>query len=145
MEKASYVFEFLEQMTRTDESKVFYVLVVLCIVMIADFVLGTAAAWVNPSIRFESAEGINGIIRKVGTLLLFVICIPLSVLIPGHAGVAALYVLYTGYLVMEMASVVENLRKLGVRVEPLEAFARMLGANRGADIKTGEKKEDKNE
>ena len=107
---------------------------VLSVLMIVDFLLGTVAAWRNASIKFTSSEGINGILRKVGSLVLLAVCIPLSVLIPAKAGIMALSVLYMGYIVMEFASVLENLRKLGVKIEGLQTLAeKFLGANKNKD------------
>lgn len=126
------VFDFFNSCVATQENKVFYMLSVLCVLMIIDFILGTAAAWRNPTIKFNSGDGINGIIRKLGSLVLLGMCIPLSVLIPASAGIAALSVLYAGYIVMEFASVLENLRKLGLDVSGLQKFAEsFLGANAG--------------
>ena len=128
------IFKFFQSCVASEESKVFYMLTVLSVLMIIDFLLGTAAAWRNASIKFTSSEGINGILRKVGSLILLAICIPLSVLIPAQAGIMALSVLYMGYIVMEFASVLENLRKLGVKIEGLQTFAeKFLGANKNKD------------
>lgn len=128
------VFEFFQSCVASDESRVFYMLSVLCVLMIIDFILGTAGAWRNANIKFTSAEGINGILRKLGSLALLAVCIPLSVLIPAGAGVAALMVLYGGYITMEFASILENLRKLGVSTSYLQTFAeKFLGANKNKE------------
>ena len=69
-----------------------------------------------------SQRGIDGILRKLASILVLVCCIPVSALVPAEAGLAALIVLYLGYLVMELASVVENLSKLGAPVSGLKRF-----------------------
>ena len=94
--------------------------------MIVDFVTGTVAAWRNPKIKFNSQEGINGILRKVVSIIVLVACIPVSVLIPADMGIAALSVLYVGYLLMEFKSILENLGKLGVITSPLEGFVEKI-------------------
>lgn len=132
MVNSENVFSFFRDCVATQESKVFFLLAILCVVMIVDFLLGSVAAWRNPNINFNSSEGINGIIRKIGSLVVMLIVIPLSVLVPGGTGIAALSVLYIGYIVMEFASILENLRKLGVDISPLQKFAeKVLGANGG--------------
>ena len=116
------LFNTLEQAVSTSEGKALYILVLICIAMILDFLLGSFAAWRDPSVKFTSGRGIDGILRKLASILVLVCCIPVSALVPAEAGLAALIVLYLGYLVMELASVVENLSKLGAPVSGLKRF-----------------------
>ena len=94
--------------------------------MILDFASGTLAAWVNPDIEFKSKMGINGIIRKIASIVLLVFFIPISVVVPGVVGVATLYTLYLGYLAMEMRSIFENYKKFGFETGPLQAVLDLL-------------------
>lgn len=121
-EKALIIFDFLRHSTNTMEGKALYILAVVCVLMIIDFLTGSLAAWRSPKIKFCSQEGINGILRKVCSIIVLVACIPIAVLIPAGAGLAALIVLYVGYMIMEFASIIENLEKLGVPVAPLSTF-----------------------
>ena len=116
------LFSALEQAVSTSEGKALYILVLICIAMILDFLLGSFAAWRDPQVKFTSQRGIDGILRKLASILVLVCCIPVSALVPAEAGLAALIVLYLGYLVMELASVVENLSKLGAPVSGLLKF-----------------------
>lgn len=138
-EKAMFIFDFLRHSTDTMEGKALYILSIVCVLMIIDFITGSLAAWRSPSIKFCSQEGINGILRKVCSIIVLVACIPIAVLIPTGAGVAALIVLYVGYLVMEFASIIENLEKLGVPVAPLSTFFRKIECE--VNHKCDEKKE----
>ena len=115
---AAQVFAWFNQHVATLEGKVLYILALICIAMIVDFLVGSLAAWRSPDERFASQRGINGILRK----LVLVCCMPVSALIPADAGLMALCVLYVGYLMMELASIVENLDRLGVNVGPLKRF-----------------------
>ena len=119
---AVYLFDWLRHLVATNEGKVLYILALICVAMIVDFLVGSLAAWRNPNIKFTSQKGIDGILRKLASILVLVVCIPVSALIPAEAGIIALIVLYLGYLVMELASIVENLDNLGVPVAPLRAF-----------------------
>lgn len=116
------LFSALEQAVSTSEGKALYILVLICIAMILDFLLGSFAAWRDPQVKFTSRRGIDGILRKLASILVLVCCIPVSALVPAEAGLAALIVLYLGYLVMELASVVENLSKLGAPVGNIRKF-----------------------
>ena len=120
------LFSALEQAVSTSEGKALYILVLICIAMILDFLLGSFAAWRDPQVKFTSQRGIDGILRKLASILVLVCCIPVSALVPAEAGLAALIVLYLGYLVMELASVVENLSKLGAPVGKLKRFIENL-------------------
>ena len=116
------LFNTLEQAVSTTEGKALYILVLICIAMILDFLLGSFAAWRDPSVKFTSGRGIDGILRKLASILVLTLCIPVSALIPQGAGTFALIVLYLGYLVMELASVIENLERLGAPVSGLQKF-----------------------
>lgn len=116
------LFDLLARATATAESRVLYLLALLCILMALDFLLGSLAAWRNPAVKFSSQEGINGILRKLASILVLAVCIPVSALIPQGTGLVALAVLYVGYLVLELASIVENLDQLGVPVGALKRF-----------------------
>ena len=116
------LFSALEQAVSTSEGKALYILVLICIAMILDFLLGSFAAWRDPQVKFTSQRGIDGILRKLASILVLVCCIPVSALIPQGTGTFALIVLYLGYLVMELASVIENLSKLGAPVSGLKRF-----------------------
>ncbi|WP_303765629.1 phage holin family protein [Abiotrophia defectiva] len=120
------MFTYLRQLTETDDSKILFILAVICGAMILDFASGTLAAWVNPDIEFKSKMGINGIIRKIASIVLLVFFIPISVVVPGVIGVATLYTLYLGYLAMEMRSIFENYKKFGFETGPLQAVLDLL-------------------
>lgn len=133
---AAQLFELLRQATETPENKVLYLLALICVAMIVDFLLGSLAAWRNPAVKFSSQEGINGILRKLASILVLAVCIPVSALIPQGTGLVALAVLYIGYLVLELASIVENLDQLGVPVGALKRFIENV-----SNSVTGDKKE----
>lgn len=120
------MFTYLRQLTQTDDSKILFILALICGAMILDFASGTLAAWVNPDIEFKSKMGINGIIRKIASIVLLVFFIPISVVVPGVVGVATLYTLYLGYLAMEMRSIFENYKKFGFETGLLQAFMDLL-------------------
>ena len=95
----------------------------ICIAMTIDFISGTIAAKINPEIEFKSKIGINGILRKVASIVL--LFHSLAPLVPGGAGVGLLYVLYVGYLMMEIKSIFENYQKMGVVTELFEDFIKI--------------------
>lgn len=117
-----HYFDYLNGLLETDDTKVVYLIGLIAVMMIIDYLTGCYAAWSSPKIDFRSKEGINGIVRKLASLLLLIVCVPLSVLLPAGVGVASLYVLYAGYLFAEFTSVLENFKKLGLNIGPFENF-----------------------
>jgi len=120
------VFKYLDQFVADADHKAIYVLMLICIAMGIDFLSGTIAAKINPDIEFLSKVGINGILRKVASMVLLMFFIPLAPLIPGGAGVGLIYVLYVGYLLMELKSILENYKKMGIGTELFEDFIEKL-------------------
>ena len=125
------LFEWLRQFIETEDGKILFILTMIVSAMIIDFLTGTIAAKVNSNITFNSKVGINGILRKLASISIMVFFIPLSVLIPAGAGVALVYTLYIGYLVMELKSIAENLGKMGVDIETLKDIIDLLSKNKG--------------
>ncbi|HEP1809071.1 TPA: phage holin family protein, partial [Streptococcus suis] len=64
-----------------------------------------------PGIEYKSKIGINGLIRKMMGIILLTVLIPMSVLLPEQTGVAFLYTIYVGYLILTFKSLVENYGK----------------------------------
>ena len=108
------MIEFLINLLQTEDTKILFILALIAISMILDFATGTIAAKINNNIKFESQKGINGILRKICSMIVMIFFIPLSVLVPEGIGTTLVYVLYLGYLVMEVTSVLENLKKMGI-------------------------------
>lgn len=117
---------YLERYVVDADTKAIYVLMLICIAMIIDFLSGTFAAKINPEIEFKSKVGINGILRKIASMALLMFFILLAPLIPGGVGVALVYTLYIGYLIMELKSILENYKKMGIVTEMFEDFIKNI-------------------
>ena len=76
------LFQTLAQAASTTEGKALYLLALLCLTMALDFLLGSLAAWRDPQVKFTSGRGIDGILRKLASILVLTLCIPVSALIP---------------------------------------------------------------
>lgn len=120
------MFDFLEHFLVDADHKAIYVLTLICVAMIIDFLSGSLAAKINSEIKFLSKVGINGILRKIASMVLLMFFVPLAPLIPGGAGVGLLYVLYVGYLMMELKSIFENYQKMGIGTELFEDFIKTI-------------------
>ena len=111
------MFDYLKHLMDTEDSKILFIITLITLAMVFDFITGTIAAKINKEITFNSKAGINGILRKICSIFLLIYFIPLSVLIPDGTGVLLLYTLYLGYLLMELKSIMENFNKMGLNVE----------------------------
>ncbi|GMX69144.1 TPA: phage holin family protein [Streptococcus equi subsp. equi] len=120
------MFIFLRQLIQTQDGKILFTLGAIAVAMMIDFLTGTVAAKINPNIDFRSKEGINGILRKICSIALMIFFIPLSILLPNDTGVAFLYVMYVGYLLFELKSIIENLNKMGIDVALFKQFIDMF-------------------
>lgn len=106
------LFDTLHKFIESDEGLVFYILGIIAVMEIVDFISGTFAAIINPKIEYKSKVGINGLMRKIVGLFLLIILVPMSVLLPRQAGVAFLYTIYVGYMIMIFKSLIENYGKM---------------------------------
>ena len=106
------------------EQKIIYLLSLLSVAMIIDFISGVYAAKLHKEIT--SKRGINGIIRKVASMILLVFFLPVSLIIPGQTGIVLLSVLYLGYLFMEIQSILENYQKIGIDTHYLQKILTKL-------------------
>ena len=107
------IFEFFRTCTSTQECRVLFVLALIAIAMVVDFITGTIAAFVNPDIDFKSKAGINGILRKIASMMVLIVFLPISTLLPNGTDMALICTLYLGYLFFEVKSIIENLGKNG--------------------------------
>lgn len=101
-------------------------LIILAIVMVADYITGMAAAWVNSEL--SSRAGIVGIVKKIGYLFAVAVAIVVDYVVQTAAAGAGMEVgnfhvfglLVTIWLILnECLSILENLSEIGV---PLPAF-----------------------
>lgn len=105
------MFDFLRELIATEDGLVLFLLGLIVVMEIVDFLSGTFAAMINPGIEYKSKIGINGLIRKMMGIILLTVLIPMSVLLPEQTGVAFLYTIYVGYLILTFKSLVENYGK----------------------------------
>ena len=110
-QKPDGMFDFLRELIATDDGLILFLLGLIVTMEIVDFLSGTFAAMINPDIDYRSKIGINGLIRKIMGIILLTVLIPMSVLLPEQTGVAFLYTIYVGYLILTFKSLVENYGK----------------------------------
>lgn len=122
------MIEFLRELTGTQDAKIFFILGLIAVAMIIDFLTGTVSAKINQNI--VSQKGINGILRKICSMIVMIFFIPVSILIPEGIGIGLVYVLYLGYLMMEIKSILENLKKMGLDVTLFKTFVDEVEKNK---------------
>lgn len=106
------MLEWLNYWLSTDNTKLIYVISLILIANVLDFSIGWVNAKLNDEVAFSSSKAIYGIARKMFVFILLIFFIPFSLLVPEPIGISALYVLYMGYLLSEVTSILNHL-KLG--------------------------------
>uniref|UniRef100_UPI00403F7422 phage holin family protein n=1 Tax=Candidatus Enterococcus willemsii TaxID=1857215 RepID=UPI00403F7422 len=104
--------------------RVLYLLSLLAVAMGIDFFSGILLAKIRGEIT--SKIGINGILRKIASMILLVFFLPVAKLIPGNTGMILLYILYIGYLFLEMQSILENYQKSGIDTRLFEKILTLM-------------------
>lgn len=105
------MFLFLRSLIDTEDELILFLLGLILVLEILDFISGSVAAFINPNIDYTSKAGINGLLRKIVGILLLSALIPMSILLPEQAGIAFLYSVYVGYMILTFKSLVENYGK----------------------------------
>jgi toxin secretion/phage lysis holin len=104
------MFHYMQKWLENDNTKVIYFLVLILIANMIDFSIGWINAKFNSSVAFSSSKAIYGIARKMIMFILCVFFVPISLLVPYPVGIASLYVLFTGYLLSEINSILSHLK-----------------------------------
>lgn len=104
------MIEWLTSFLDTDNTKLIYLLSLIGVANIIDFSMGWVNAKFNENVAFSSSKAIFGIARKMFLLILCVYFIPVALLVPEPIGISALYVLYIGYLLSEINSILNHLK-----------------------------------
>ncbi|GGN54796.1 phage holin family protein [Oceanobacillus indicireducens] len=104
------MIEWLQRFLESDNTKLIYILALIMGANIIDFTVGWINAKLNPRVDFSSSKAIFGIARKLLLFILLVYSIPVALLMPEPLGISALYVLYLGYLLSEINSVLNHFK-----------------------------------
>ena len=102
--------EVLKNYLENDNTKILYILTLVLIATVLDFLLGIINAKFNENISFRSTKAIMGILRKIVSFILLIYFIPVSLLVPDPVGVSSVYVLLFGYLFSEINSILSHLK-----------------------------------
>jgi toxin secretion/phage lysis holin len=108
--KEMNMFQWMQRWLENDDTKVIYFLVLILCANTIDMLLGWLNAKFNKSVQFSSSKAIYGIARKMILFILCVFFIPVSMLVPYPVGIGAMYVLFTGYLLSEINSILSHLK-----------------------------------
>jgi len=89
-----------------------YVLIVLIVLYFSsatvDFVIGTFNAAYTKGVQYSSRLAQIGILRKLVTLMLMIMVVPLALMLPFDIGVYSLIILYVGIVTSEIYSILAH-------------------------------------
>lgn len=106
MDMLNYLSSWLEN----DNTKIFYLLALILIANVIDFIMGWVNAKFNSDVTFSSSKAILGITRKLLVFIVLIYFIPVALLVPEPVGIGAIYVLYLGYLASEVNSILSHMK-----------------------------------
>lgn len=90
-----------------------YLLIILILLYFVsgtlDFLIGIVNAGLTSTIQFSSKTAQLGIIRKVVTLAVMILVVPLALMLPLDVGIYALTILYIGIVVTEIYSILAHI------------------------------------
>jgi toxin secretion/phage lysis holin len=101
------MIDWLGQWLNNENTKIIYVLMCIMGANIIDFFLGWINAKFNKDVKFSSSKAIYGIARK---MVMFMLCVFFIPVVPEPMGIGALYVMFIGYLVSELTSILNHLK-----------------------------------
>lgn len=107
--KSSTYLDWIKGLIQHEHTFIIFLLVLILIANIIDFLIGYLNAHFNKDINFSSSKAILGIVRKIGIYVLLVYFIPVVLILPDVVGIPALIVLFLGYLGAELKSIASHL------------------------------------
>lgn len=105
------------------EGKIIYLLGLIAVAMIIDFISGCLCAKITG--EFKSKTGIDGILKKMIAMMVLLLFGMMSFLLPEGVGFSLTAVLFTGYLLMEVQSILENMEGLGMNIDCFKRTGRI--------------------
>lgn len=126
---------YLQSLLENDDTKVLYILGVLVLLMMVDFLLGFTNAKFNQMVTFKSGQALAGIVKKMMYIAVVVVFSLVSLLLPQPIGIGALYTFLFGMLYAELNSILSHLRVTedgkdhSVFVDFIEQFKTRKGGN----------------
>lgn len=127
------MIDFLEHALENDNTKVVYVLTLLLVLLVFDFVIGAVMAKLNQDIEFTSFKMKIGIVTKLAEFIFAVVALPLAILVDG--GIEMLWVMYIGLCMAEGYSILGHIGVVddGKGVELMSIFMGNLNKKKGGD------------
>lgn len=104
------MINWLNVWLQDENTKLLYILSLILVANLLDFLFGVINAKFNENVSFSSKKAKNGLFVKIGFFILLVYVIPIALLLPDGIGISALYVLYVSYLVIEINSLLAHFR-----------------------------------
>lgn len=74
-----------------------------------DFLIGTVNAGLTTTVQFSTKTAQLGIIRKLVTLAVMILVVPLALMLPMDFGIYSLTILYLGIVVTEIYSILAHI------------------------------------
>lgn len=106
------MIDWIESFLVNENSKLLFVFGMLCAGSIIDFLMGVTSAALSDSEQFSSRKLKRGLAEKVMIMVFSFFLIPVAVAFK-EFGVATLYMVYTGFIVADISSMIGHIRGNG--------------------------------
>lgn len=125
------MLEFTNVMMSTVYGKIALWLLFILIIMLVDIVTGFIQAIINKDIK--SGKMSTGLLKKSAILMVLIVIVPFTILLPDTISDTVIISVYLLETVNEFVSILENLDKMGVKVNFLQPLMKLLAVNEGED------------
>lgn len=127
------MIEFVEYMMANEFGEIGLWLLFILLIMMIDIVTGFLQAIVNKSIK--SGKMSTGLLKKSAILMVLIAIVPFTILLPDTISNTVIIGVYLLETINEFVSILENLDKMGVKINFLDPLMKLLAINESEENK----------
>ena len=127
------MIEFVEYMMANEFGEIGLWLLFILLIMMVDIVTGFLQAIVNKTIK--SGKMSTGLLKKSAVLMVLIAIVPFTILLPDTISNTVIIGVYLLQTINEFLSILENLNKMGIKINFLEPLMKLLAINESEENK----------
>lgn len=119
------MIDWIESFLVNENNKLLFMFAMLCAGNIIDFLMGVTSAFLSDKEQFSSSRLKRGLAEKVMIMVFSFFLIPVAVAFK-EFGIAALYMIYTGFIVADISSMIGHIRGNGIDSKGHEGVFKLI-------------------
>lgn len=119
------MIDWIESFLINENNKLLFMFAILCGGNIIDFLMGVTSAFLSDNEKFSSSKLKRGLAEKVMIMVFSFFLIPVAVAFK-EFGIAALYMIYTGFIVADISSMIGHIRGNGIDSKGHEGVFKLI-------------------